>query len=67
MRATAATSRSPGCIALVAYVPLALVVYERSAGLVWLWVAYGGFMLARMLTLALRARSSRWIRLGSTV
>jgi hypothetical protein len=33
--------------------------------LVWLWVAYGGFMLARMLTLVLRARTDTWIRTGS--
>ncbi len=54
-----------GLIALVAYVPLALLVQQRSTGLVWLWVAYGGFMLARMVTLSLRARTDAWIRVGS--
>lgn len=54
-----------GLIALVAYVPLVLTVGAREAGLVWLWVAYGGFMLARMLTLVLRARTDVWIRTGS--
>ncbi|HEU5483869.1 MAG TPA: MATE family efflux transporter [Microlunatus sp.] len=54
-----------GAISLLAYVPLALTVRALDAGLVWLWVAYGGFMLARMLTLVLRARTDRWIRTGS--
>ena len=54
-----------GLLSLLAYVPLALTVRWSDAGLVWLWVAYGGFMLARMLTLVLRARSDTWIRTGS--
>ena len=54
-----------GLISLLAYVPLALMVRWLDAGLVWLWVAYGGFMLARMLTLVLRARTDTWIRTGS--
>ena len=54
-----------GIIALAAYAPLALTVRALDAGLVWLWVAYGGFMLARMLTLVARARTDRWIRTGA--
>jgi putative MATE family efflux protein len=54
-----------GVISLLAYVPLALTVRWLDLGLVWLWLAYGGFMLARMLTLVLRARSDGWIRTGS--
>ena len=54
-----------GVISLAAYVPLALTVRWLEAGLVWLWVAYGGFMLARMLTLVARARTGAWIRTGS--
>ena len=54
-----------GLIALLAYVPLALVVRWSDAGLVWLWAAYGGFMLARMATLVVRVRSDAWIRTGS--
>ena len=54
-----------GLISLLAYVPLALTVRSLDAGLVWLWLAYGGFMLARMLTLVVRARGDRWIRTGS--
>jgi Na+-driven multidrug efflux pump len=54
-----------GLLALLAYVPLALIVNGLHGGLVWLWVAYGGFTLARMITLVLRARSDRWIRVGA--
>jgi Na+-driven multidrug efflux pump len=54
-----------GLIALVVYAPLALLVQQRSAGLVWLWAAYGGFMLARMATLTLRARTDAWVRTGA--
>ena len=54
-----------GALALLAYVPLALLVAHLGAGLVWLWAAYGVFMLARMLTLGLRARTQAWIRLGA--
>lgn len=53
-----------GLLALLAYVPLAYAVSAQQAGLVWLWTAYGGFMVARMLTLTLRARTDRWMRLG---
>ena len=62
-----------GVVSLVAYLPFVLAVRQlapRGAGheseaLVWLWVAYGGFMLARMLTLVLRVRSDAWIRTGA--
>ena len=51
-----------GLIALAAYLPLALTVRWLDANLVWLWAGYGGFMLARMLTVALRARTDAWTR-----
>lgn len=54
-----------GLIAMAAYVPLALVVHFFGAGLVWLWVAYGGFILARMITLVARARGTAWMRTGA--
>lgn len=54
-----------GTIALLAYVPLALTVRVLDAGLIWLWASYGGFMLARMLTLVLRIRRDDWIRTGA--
>ena len=54
-----------GALALLAYLPLALVVRATGGGLVWLWAAYGVFMAARLLTLALRTRTDAWIRLGA--
>ena len=53
-----------GLIALVVYLPLALLVGQQGAGLLWLWAAYGAFMLARMTTLVLRVRTGAWIRVG---
>ncbi|WP_026926099.1 MATE family efflux transporter [Granulicoccus phenolivorans] len=54
-----------GVITLVAYLPCALLVDQTRAGLVWLWIAFGVFMLARGVTLTARARGSRWMRLGA--
>jgi Na+-driven multidrug efflux pump len=54
-----------GLVALTAYAPLALLVLDQAAGLRWLWLAYGGFMLARMATLLLRLRTGAWIRVGA--
>jgi putative MATE family efflux protein len=59
-----------GALALVAYLPLAALVLlspvEGTAGLVWLWVVFGGgFMLARAGTLWRRARTDDWMVLGA--
>ena len=51
-----------GLLALVAYAPLALLLGQW--GFTWLWVAYGGFMAARLATLFLRERSDHWLVLG---
>ncbi len=51
-------------INLATYLPLALAVAWHGAGLEWLWIAYGGLALSRLATLGLRARGSRWMRLG---
>ena len=53
-----------GLLVLVAYVPLALAVMWQDAGLTWLWVAYGGFITARLITLYARQRGDRWLVLG---
>jgi Na+-driven multidrug efflux pump len=53
-----------GLLALLAYTPLALLVHDQRAGLLWLWAAYGVFMLARMTTLVLRVRTEAWARTG---
>lgn len=54
-----------GLCALAAFVPMALAVRLAGAGLVWLWVAYAGYVLARMVTLLLRARTNAWMRTGA--
>jgi putative MATE family efflux protein len=54
-----------GVITLISFTPLAFVVLWTDAGLVWLWVAFGGFMLARLVTLVLRERSGAWMVTGA--
>ena len=48
-----------GIVTVATYAPLAVVLSRW--GFTWLWVAYGGFMVARLATLALRERSDRWM------
>jgi putative MATE family efflux protein len=60
-----------GVLTLVAYAPLVLLVLAVAPaglpGLAWLWAAFaGGFMLARGLTLTLRARGDAWMVVGAT-
>lgn len=54
-----------GLVTLVVFLPLAGVVLARDAGLVALWWAFGGFMLARMGTLLWRERGDRWLVTGA--
>lgn len=59
-----------GVLNLAVYVPLLIAValpgLSGAAGLGWLWAAFAlGYMAARALTLGLRARSDRWMVLGS--
>ncbi|MFZ2260608.1 MAG: MATE family efflux transporter, partial [Luteococcus japonicus] len=54
-----------GMVATLAYVPMALAVDHAGRGVIWLWLAYGGYLLARVATLALRARSDAWMRPGA--
>lgn len=53
-----------GVLTLLAFLPLAVTVLWTGAGLVWLWWAFGGFMVARMLTLIWREQGDRWLILG---
>lgn len=55
-----------GLAVLAAYAPLVLLVGWTDAGFVWLWVAYGAFILARLVSLWLRQRGSAWMVLGAT-
>ncbi|WP_040159565.1 MATE family efflux transporter [Nigerium massiliense] len=52
-------------LATACFVPLALLVRPGPDGLTWLWVAYSGYLLARMLTLVVRARGDAWLRTGA--
>ncbi len=59
-----------GVVNLAAYLPLLLAVGQSGAGggagLLWLWAAFSlGYMTARAVTLGLRARTDRWMVLGS--
>lgn len=59
-----------GVVNLAFYAPLLLAVHlvrpDGAAGLVWLWVVFAlGYMLARAVTLGLRARTDTWMVLGS--
>lgn len=55
-----------GLVVLAAYVPLVLAVGWLDAGFTWLWVAYGGFIAARLVTLWRRQRGTAWMVLGTT-
>ena len=54
-----------GLLVLAVYAPLALVVQRSDAGLSWLWIAYGGFIAARLVTLYARQRGDKWMVLGT--
>ena len=59
-----------GVVNLAVYLPLLLAVGLSGAGggtaLFWLWAAFSlGYMLARAVTLGLRARTDRWMLLGA--
>ncbi|MCX6498298.1 MAG: MATE family efflux transporter [Arthrobacter sp.] len=59
-----------GVVNLAAYLPLLLWVRfsgaDGGAALLWLWAAFSlGYMLARALTLGLRARTDRWMLPGA--
>ncbi|MCW2788794.1 MAG: family efflux transporter [Aeromicrobium sp.] len=55
-----------GLVVLAAYAPLALAVGWLDAGFTWLWVAYAGFIAARLVTLWRRQRGTAWMVLGTT-
>jgi putative MATE family efflux protein len=55
-----------GGLTLAAFLPLAGLVLATDAGLVALWWAFGGFLVARLVTLLWRERSDRWLVTGGT-
>lgn len=54
-----------GVATLLAFLPLALAVHLADGGLVALWWAFGGFLVARLLTLVARERGDRWLVTGA--
>jgi Na+-driven multidrug efflux pump len=54
-----------GLVTLACFVAAVTVVARTGGGLVALWIAYAVWMLARLVTLTLRARSSRWLVTGA--
>jgi putative MATE family efflux protein len=54
-----------GVVALAVFLPAVWLVYATHRGLVALWLAYSLWLLARFVTLVLRARSRRWLVTGA--
>ena len=54
-----------GLVTLAVFIAAAVIVVSSAAGLVALWLAYTAWMVARLATLTLRARSSRWLVTGA--
>lgn len=52
-------------VGLVSYLPMLALVGVLHASLLWLWIAYGGYLGVRCLTLVLRARGEAWQRVGA--
>jgi putative MATE family efflux protein len=53
--------------AALVFLPLAGLVLVTDAGVVALWWALVGWLLARLVTIGLRYRSGSWLRVGATV
>lgn len=49
----------------LAYLPAALAVVAAGGGLVTLWMALGVWMVARLITLGLRAHGTAWLVIGA--
>ncbi len=54
-----------GVIATTVFLLAAAPILPLGLDVTWVWVALGAWMTARVITLALRARSDRWLVLGS--
>jgi len=54
-----------GAVTLAVYLPAVLLVPVLHGGLVALWLAYSLWLLARFITLVLRARGSAWLVTGA--
>ncbi|MDP9847961.1 MATE family efflux transporter [Streptosporangium lutulentum] len=54
-----------GAWTTLAYLPAALLVVVSGSGLAMLWMALGVWMVARMVTLGLRAYGTKWLVVGA--
>ncbi len=54
-----------GVVTLACFAPLAYAVHVSSGGLLWLWAAFCGFMVARLVTLVARERTGAWMVTGA--
>jgi putative MATE family efflux protein len=54
-----------GVISLAVFLPAAWLVHAQHRGLVALWLAYSLWLVARFVTLVLRARGSGWLVTGA--
>ncbi|WP_326646191.1 MATE family efflux transporter [Streptosporangium sp. NBC_01755] len=54
-----------GVLTTIAYLPAALLVDLWGGGLVMLWLAFGLWMTARLITLSVRAYGTAWLVVGS--
>ncbi|GAA1390707.1 MATE family efflux transporter [Luteococcus peritonei] len=54
-----------GLLATLGFLPLAWWVNTGGHGVVWLWLAYGVYLLLRLTTLTVRSRTDAWMRLGA--
>jgi putative MATE family efflux protein len=54
-----------GLVTLAVFAAAAAVVVRTGGGLVALWIAYAAWIMARLVTLAVRARGSRWLVPGA--
>jgi MATE family, multidrug efflux pump len=56
-----------GVVTLIAFLPLAGLVRATDGGLVALWWAFDGFLLARLATLLWRERGDAWLVTGAAL
>ncbi len=54
-----------GLATTAAYAPIVGAVWATAAELVWLWVAYGCWLLFRAVVLGIRTRGDAWARTGT--
>jgi putative MATE family efflux protein len=54
-----------GALSLAVFAPVAWLVHAQHRGLVALWLGYSLWLLARFVTLVLRARGGRWLITGA--